>query len=280
MTYTWDDIGLCCGSIARAGFRELAEAASGAGFRGITLWPVQFERALADGLEVRDLRRILADNGLVVTEIDPLVSWLPGDPGELAGPFAAYDESTFYRMADALGARSLNAIRAGREPVPRDALVDALGSLCERAEAHGLIVSFEFMPWSPVASLEAALELVRATGKADCGVNVDTWHHFRSGGTVEALAALDPATVAALQLNDVAPEPWDDVLAETATGRRLPGEGASDTVAVLEALAGAGVRAPINVEVFSAELQRLSDAEAARRIAASTRSVLARLDGA
>lgn len=272
-----DDLGLCCGSLIQADFRGLAEAASAAGFRTITLWPTLYNNALENGLNVQDMRAILGDNGLSITELDPLCSWLPIAPDkvELAGPFAAFSEEDFYRMADALGARTLNVIHATDDPFPRENLVDRLGALCGRARGLGLSVSVEFLPWSPIGSLETALDLVRATGQANCGVNIDTWHHFRSGGSVEELANVDPTLVAALQFNDVAAQPWDDVIAETSSGRLLPGAGASDSVAVVKALWQAGVRVPLSVEIFSAELMALPAPEAAQRIAEATRAVLA-----
>lgn len=101
-----------------------------------------------------------------------------------------------------------------------------------------------------------------------------------SGGTVEEIASIDPDRVVAMQLNDVAPEPWNDLLLETATGRMLPGEGARFAGPVLEACAHAGIQVPVNVEVFSAELQQLPPEEAARSIAASVRSLLAGTDRA
>ncbi|MEE9415131.1 MAG: sugar phosphate isomerase/epimerase family protein [Acidimicrobiales bacterium] len=272
--YTFSDFGLCCGSIASADFRTLAESAGDAGFGSITLWPSVFERALADGLTAADMRSILDANGLVVTELDPLCTWLPItlDPGDIAARFYSYDEAVFFRMADELGARNLNVIQATDDPIDPTAVVDALGALAERAEHHGLLVSVEFLPWSPIRDLATALALVGDVG-TNVGVNIDIWHHLRSGGTVEDLEALDATTIAAVQINDVAPEAWEDPLRETAVARRLPGEGSSNTAAILTALYGAGIRVPLNVEVFSRDLQRLDSPAAALRIADSIRSL-------
>ena len=273
--YTFSDFGLCCGSLAGADFVTLAESASEAGFRSITLWPTLFEEALAGGLTPSDMRGVLEANGLTVTELDPLCTWLPitTDPADIAARFYAYDEDIFFRMAGELGARSLNVIQATNDPLDRSVVVDALGSLCDRASKHGLLVSVEFMPWSPIGSLAEALSLVGAVARDDVGVNLDTWHHFRSGGSIQELRQLDARSVAAIQISDVEAEPWEEPLRETALARRLPGEGASDTVAVLAALHSVGVRVPLNVEVFSAELVDLPPQEACSRIAESVRNV-------
>ncbi len=270
-------IGLCCGTVLAGDFRTLAESAGKAGFGFISLWAGLFYDALEKGLNEQDMRLILDDNGLSISELDPLCSWLPPtvDENDIAAGFYAYDEADFFRMADALGARTLNVIQAGPEAVPNGQVIDSLTSLCERAQHHGLIVSVEFLPWSQIGNLGQALELVNATGQANCGVNIDTWHHFRSGGTIEQLAALNPASVAAIQLNDVAARPWDNILEETALGRLLPGEGCSNSAGVLKAFEQAGVEVPINIEVFSSELQQLSPEQVALEAAASMHRVMA-----
>jgi sugar phosphate isomerase/epimerase len=165
-------------------------------------------------------------------------------------------------------------IQAADGGLSRREVVDALAGLCERARAHELIVTLEFMPWSPIGSLSDALAVVEAADQPNCGVNVDTWHHFRTGGTLADIARLEPSRVGAVQLNDVAAEPWEDLLAETAQNRQLPGQGVSDSGAVLEAFWNAGVRVPLNLEVFSARLQALAPREAARELAESMRALL------
>lgn len=275
--YKPDELGLCCGSLVQADFRGLAEAAASAGFSTISMWPTLFDAALESGLSEQDLRTILADNQLSITELDPLCSWLPIDPADagLASTFAAYSADDFFRIADTLGAKTLNVIQVTDDPFTKQEVTDHLAALCERARTHDLTVTVEFMPWSPIGNLQAALELVKATGQSNCGVNIDTWHHFRSGGTVEQLANLDSTLIGAMQLNDVAAEPWDDISEETSVGRLLPGQGSSDSVAVVKALWQSGVRVPLSAEIFNAELMGLPANEAAGKVGDAMRAVLA-----
>ncbi len=269
-------IGLCCGSLVQADFRQLSEAAGSAGFSSISLWPTLYRDALATGLSPLDMRLILEDNGLQISELDPLSSWLPVDldPDELAAIFHSFIEDDFYRIADELGGRTLNIIQQGETTVAEEQRLDLIRGVCERASSHGLRVSVEFLPWTAIGNLRQALALVTAVAHPNLGVNIDTWHHFRSGGTIDQLAAVNPDQVAAIQFNDVAAEPWEDLLDETVRGRLPPGEGASNSVAVYRALRDAGVTAALNVEVFSAELMALPAPEAARRLAETMRNVI------
>ena len=271
-----DQLGLCCGSLVQADFRGLAEAASAAGFTSISVWPTLFYGALDSGLSEADLRTILNDNGLRVTELDPLMSWLPLelDDSDMAAGFLSYSEDHFYRIADELGARSLNFIQQGDSPISESERIDLISGICERAKAHQLQVSVEFLPWSPIGNLQTALDLVAVVAKDNFGVNIDIWHHFRSGGTIEQLVKVDAARVNALQFNDVAAKAWDNVVEETSMGRLLPGEGSSNSAAVLRALEKAGVDAPLNVEVFSAGLMALPAIEAANMLFTSTQRVI------
>ena len=274
--YTMNAFGLSAGSLAECDFRSLVEAVGSAGFGFLTLWPSHFEEALASGLRPADMRTILADNGVSVSELDPLARWLPmGDQeGLIAASVLRYPESEFYRMADALGARSLNVIHMADASLPEAELVDALGSLCQRASEHGLLVSVEFMAWSPISNLGKARELVRATGRSDCGVNIDTWHHYRTGGTTEEIAGLDADEVTAIQLSDVETRPWEEILQETARARCMPGDGAGLAGEALAAFECVGVEAPINLEVFSDEVRRLPTAKAAHALAEKVRTLI------
>lgn len=276
-----NDLGLCCGTIANADFRTLVESAAAAGFQAISMWPTIYYPAIESGLSEQDMRLLLDDNGLVISELDPICNWFPAEHSEqnLAIPFFAYTADDFFRMADALGGRTLNAIQAWGPAQEQQVLVDSLASLCERARQHDLAVSIEFLPWSPIGNLATALDLVRAAEQKNCGVNLDTWHHFRSGGTLADLATCPGELINAVQLNDICADAWEDIIDETSNGRLLPGEGVSNSAAVIRALDNIACKAMIGVEVFSAVLNALPAKEAALRAGEATRKVLSTARG-
>jgi sugar phosphate isomerase/epimerase len=273
------DLVLCAACAPAAGFAERAAAAAAAGFAGLSLFPTDYERARGEGLSDADLRRILSDHALSVAELDPLLRWMPetglaGDATEEGAAFFRHGEDDFYRMADALGARSLNAVLYAGEGLPESAVTDAFAGLCERAAGHGLLVHLEFLPWTQVRDVEVALRIAERAGQPNGGVMLDTWHHFRSGVGNEALRAAAPR-VFSVQISDAPAEAEPDPVAETLHRRLLPGEGAIDLRAILRVLREAGSPAPIGVEVFSDELATLPAALAARRAGDAARAVLA-----
>ena len=72
-----EDLVLCAGTLGGASFRDRVEAAAEAGFSAISLFLGDYQRARAEGLSDADMRKLLADHGLAVAELDPLMSWVP-----------------------------------------------------------------------------------------------------------------------------------------------------------------------------------------------------------
>jgi len=271
-----DDLVLCAGTLLQASFAEKLEAARAGGFRGITLWPHDYQRARAAGHSDAELRHQLEDAGLVVSDLDPLLTWLPGE-AELAArsPAGAASESDFYRIADALGGGSLNLAQGFGPTLDLDGAAAAVAGVAERAARHGLRVTLEFLPWSGIPDARAALEIVQRAEHPGATVMVDAWHHFRGRCDHAQIRAIPGARLGGIQLGDAPAVRPDDLVLESMQGRLLPGEGDAPLVEILRALRSTGTRAPLGVEVFSAELDKLPPREVGRRAGAAARRVLA-----
>lgn len=270
---------LCAGTVRGAGFRELVAAAAANGFDAISMSAPLYAQAREEFSDA-DLRAMLADQNLRIAELDALLNWVPGHDFHAPDDarFGA-DEETFYRIHDALGARSLNVVFAGTARLPESQLVDAFGAVCRRAARHGLLVHVEFVPWAQIGDVETAWRIVEAANQPNGGVMFDSWHHFRSGIGNAALARLPARAITAVQLNDAPAQAEPDILAETMQRRLLPGAGAIDLVDIIRRLDAIGCAAPVGVEVFSAELDALPHAEAARLAGDSLERVLQRARG-
>jgi sugar phosphate isomerase/epimerase len=185
-----------------------------------------------------------------------------------------YNESELFRIADLVGARSLNAadVLGGRWSIEEGAA--AFAALCDRAAEHGLMVHLEWLAWSRIPDLPTAWEIVRLADRPNGGLNVDTWHCARTGTTPEDLLALPGDRVLAVQVDDGPASPEEDLVDATLHQRMVPGEGSFDLVGYLRALRTIGSKAPIGVEVFSDDLHALGPMESAGRAAEATRRVL------
>ncbi len=272
-------VSLCWGTMMRATLSDLVAVAGSAGFDAVSITPAMYADALASGMSVGDIRRRCSDAGVEVSLIDPLMSALPGspDPASAGGRFGAlfrYGEDDCYRIAEALDVGTVNVAHYMGAEVPVAALIDALGTLCGRAASHGLRVLLEFMPEGSVPDLATALAIVRATGTANLAVMFDTWHFFRTGGTLNDLEDLAPGEVGGLQASD-APAAQQGVIEARVNTRLLPGEGAIPVAAVIDRVLAGDPDAFIGIEVFSDDLNHLPLGEAAARARASMREVMA-----
>lgn len=277
-----DDLVLCSGTLRRGTpFAERLSAASGAGFAGISMWGRDYAAARAEGLSDSDMRTMLADHGLAVGEIDPAWWWLPGASEIHIAPeldsedVFRFGETELFAVADALGARSVNAVDVFGGSWDVDAAAEAFAGLCARAAEHDLLVHIEWLPWSKIPDLRTALSIVQLADRPNGGLNIDAWHLVRSGVGVDELRTVPGRLITGIQLDDgpMAPEP--DLVDATLHHRTLPGDGEFDLSGLVRALSDSGTSAPIGVEVFSDSLHERPAAEAARAAAEATRAVLA-----
>ncbi|WP_427024896.1 sugar phosphate isomerase/epimerase family protein [Aureimonas ureilytica] len=216
---------------ARAGFARV-------GFRLHPAFPgAPFYELPAGSPAARDVRSALGDHGISLFDIEFVV---------LSPDFRPESLSAMLEGAAALGARRLSV--CGDDP-DEARLTDTFGALCDLCAGFGMGVDLENMGWRPVASFDAALRVVEATGRANAGVLVDALHFFRNGGRVSQVASAPAGRIAALQLCDIrgeAPSSPEAMVAEARAGRFAPGEG---VLPLAELLAAVPRETAIAVEV-------------------------------
>jgi sugar phosphate isomerase/epimerase len=273
------DIGLCCGTVMKAGLLELIEVAARHGFPTITVRPATFAAALEQGVDEKALRRRVRDAGLRVTMIDALTRDLPGAAiPDISDPklrallpdevFFPPDQETCLRAAEVLEAPFLNVTHFGGTPGPIGAMAEAVGAICRNASQHGVTIALEFVPGTGIPDIGSADAIARSCGEAHCRITLDPWHLYRSGGTLQDVADLPPNSIGGMQLCDRTPEPPGTPYVPM-TGRRMPGEGELPLYDLVMAALTNSPGISIEVEVLNDELRALSPDEAASRVAAS-----------
>jgi sugar phosphate isomerase/epimerase len=275
------DTVLCSGTL-RTGitFRERLVAAQDGGFSGLSLWGRDYQVARDEGLIDRDIRLLLADHGLSVAELDPAWWWLPGaadihiPPGHDGERIFSFGERELFAVADAVGARSLNAVDVFGGAWSLDEAAGAFAGLCDRAAEHGLQVHLEFLPWSRIPDLATAWQVVREADRPNGGLMLDAWHYFRSASDGALLRSIPGPSILGVQLCDAPAAAEANPLHATLHERLLPGEGELALPALLADLRATGTTAPLGVEVFSDALHALPPEEAGRLAGQSLRAVL------
>jgi sugar phosphate isomerase/epimerase len=261
---------------------ELIELAGRHGFPTITARPWTYARALEAGWTDARLRKLIADAGVRVTQLDCLSKGLPGEPSpdsltpEMRAAFppdavAPVDEETVFRAAEGLEAPWVNISIFRHTDQGFDALAEAVAGVCRRAAARGLGVALEFNPDSPLPDIGYAQRIADASGEKNCRITLDFWHLDRSGGTEADIRALPPGALGGLQINDRIP-PAPGAAYVPMSGRNLPGEGEMPTHALARAALENTPGLSAEIEVFSPELRAMTPDLAAARIKAAAES--------
>ncbi|MDT0575880.1 TIM barrel protein [Croceicoccus sp. F390] len=260
-----------CQSIAPA---DRFVAAHAAGFTAVTLFTSDVMRAAADGLEPEALRAAMDDAGLKLESYEIVGNWIAGQdraaknlPGEIAAMLLSKTPQDICRTATTLGARSVTLADLFGVPFDLEKVGAALREVCIVAADHGLGVAVELIPGSCIGNVAQAAQVL---GQADCtnaGLLIDSWHFFRSGSKIEDVASLPPEWIMAWQMNDASltpmrADPYEDMMT-----RLMPGEGAFDLAALMQAIAATGARAAGGIEVFSPSPATPSASEIASRSA-------------
>jgi len=264
------EIGLCWGTVYKAGLIEMIEAAARHHFPTLSFPPALYSYALEAGHDAASLRKRLRDAGTRVRVADAISGGLPGaakGPVTFAGmTMPRPDEKACFAMAEALEVPIVNLAHYGADPVPREQLVEAIAGICRRAAQRGLTIAMEFVPHTGIPDLEGAQEIAEATGEPNCTILLDTWHLARTGGTAAHVADLPPGSIGALQLCDRI-EPPADAPYVPFTGRDLPGEGELPLREIVNAARANSPAITAEIEVFSDELAAMSIDAAAERTA-------------
>jgi sugar phosphate isomerase/epimerase len=273
-----DDLVIDSGMLQSAGFRRRVAAAAAAGFTGMSMWGRDRSAAHADGLSDADIRRVLADHGMAVADLNACTDWLPGTADVGGGPFGSqhpffgWSERDFFETADAVGARSLGLTDVAGLHVSVEQAAEAFAGVCDRAADHGLLVHIESMPMSSLRTIGDAWAVVEAADRRNGGLLVDSRHFFRAG-PLDALDDIPAERVLAVQVSDAPavarPDPWQD-----SASRFMPGEGELPLRQLLGTLRDRGCVAPIGLEVFGRDTENRPVEDIARHGHAALVSVL------
>jgi sugar phosphate isomerase/epimerase len=258
-------------------YRDLVAATAAAGFDALSIWPLMYRRAQSrEGLDPQTMRAIADDAGVRITDLDPCGDWLPAGPDAPAEPIfrADWGRAQFFEAAAVLGADTIVAVHLTGGSVDPGFAIDAFGTLCDDAAAHGLRVALEFMPFSGIPDLAAGWGIVEAAGRANGGLVLDVCHYVRSGGGAARLASIPPERIFSIQLADGPAAAPDDIVDEAMFHRALPGTGEMGVARILADLAARGVRARTGPELYQRAWADMTATEVAARLMAATQAVL------
>jgi sugar phosphate isomerase/epimerase len=239
--YTADQAGLCLSTLhsdprqhVREDVERLIRIARKAGFRGLAFqpnWVASYGAA--------ETRRLLQDEGMFAGALEGAMNWGEGREG------GAADADQLLDAASAIGAGVLHAATMAPQLDSLSQAADGFATLCERARAHDIKVSLEFLPWYAVPDLATAWRIVREAGADNGGICLDFghWHNQPGGPDFDLLRTIPGERISYVQPTDSPTAVFTsaaDYFTRNITERPLPGEGKVDVPAIFAALADIG----------------------------------------
>jgi sugar phosphate isomerase/epimerase len=239
--YSADQAGICVSTLHPDPHRHvpddverLIRIAGKAGFRGLAFqpnWVASYGAA--------NVRKLLDDEGMYAGALEGGMNWGNGPEGGTADADALLD------AASAIGAGVLHAASMAAALDSLAQAADGFATLCERARAHGIKVSLEFLPWYAVPDLKTAWQIVQQAGADNGGICLDFghWHNQPGGPDFELLRAIPGEHISYVQPADTPNPPFtsaNDYFMRNITERPLPGEGSVDVAPIFAALAEIG----------------------------------------
>jgi sugar phosphate isomerase/epimerase len=185
----------------------------------------------------------------------------------------------------ALGARRCCTFLFPNQPAPPADTRRLIGRRFARIDAvlaaHGLRFGLEFLGPAHFLTdpghtflyrMQDMLAFAEEIGP-NVGILVDSLHWYCQGADRAALAAVPATRLVYAHIDDAPPGP---IAAQRDDDRVLPGEGAIDLVGFIQALAAAGYRGPIGIEIDGAYLRSDPPQVAARRALTAWQALFAR----
>ena len=254
-------------AVARHSLDDRLAACAAAGYSGYWLHFRDYLEQRAAGLDDAAVRALFDRHRMRHRGVEFLTGWfLPEDAAAAAAERAAF------AAAAAVGATIVNvgADFQGRR-IPRREMVAHFERLCARAADRGLVVALEFVPFSDVPGIRAALDFL---APPNAGLVVDCWHLFRGETPLADLALVPPGKILSVQVSDAAALPVGS-LAEDTRNRLSCGDGAFDLAGFAAAIDRHAPNLPVSVEIIAPRFAAMSAADAAMESLRGARAVFA-----
>lgn len=204
------------------------------GWDGVFLRAEHLQRYLALGHPIADLQAALA--GLEPVNLGALADVERWRPAERAAMLAEAEELT--QLAIDVGVANIQVLSGAVSPGGpysgpgdlspaelRRVTAAGLRAVADLGAAHGIGYYLEPVAWTPLGTLERAVQAVDAAERENVGLVLDFWHLWQRGATPDEVARLDRRIIAGVDFSDLL-EPSGAPTPDQLTRRVWPGEGA------------------------------------------------------
>jgi 2-keto-myo-inositol isomerase len=230
---------------------EMIDLTGKAGFKAIEPWIGEIVAYQQQGGSLKDLRRRIEDNGLVVASAIGFAQWiLDDDNARKAGLIEARHDM---ELVAELGGRFIAAPPVGHHEKPG---LDLLAAAKRYADLFDLGKSIGVTPlleiWGPAKSLHRLGEalFIAAESQRPAQLLLDVYHLYKGGSTHAGLGLLNGRQLPVFHVNDYPANPAREQI--TDAHRVYPGDGIAPLREIFSTLRAINATSFLSLELFNA----------------------------
>ena len=232
---------------------EEIEIAGKTGYQGIEPWINEIEQYVEAGGKLKDLKKRIADLGLVVVSAIGFANWIVDDRRERAKGLetAKRDMDLVRRIGGArIAAPPAGAIR--QKDLDPFKAAERYRALLELGDKTGVVPQLELWGFSePLHRLgEVALVAVES-GHPSARVLLDVYHIYKGGSDFHGLKLIEGSAIEVFHFNDYPADPPRSRIRDA--DRVYPGDGVAPLRSILRDIHRTGFRGMLSLELFNPE---------------------------
>lgn len=235
---------------------EEAEIAAKAGYDGFEPWVSSVARYAEQGHSLKELRRRIADLGLVVESAIGFPSWIVDDDARRAEGIEQMKRDM--DLVRQIGGCRIAAPPAGAHAAPVSSLARIAvryRTVLELGRQMEVVPQLELWGSSPTLSrLGEVLYVAAEAGHPDACLLLDAYHLYKGGSDFTGLKLINWSAMHLFHINDYPAHPPRESISDR--HRVYPGDGVCPLPSILRDMYAAGFRGGLSLEVFNPDYWR------------------------
>ncbi len=257
--------------------QQQVDVAAKAGYDGIEPWIRDLESFVESGGKLDDLKKQIADSGLLVVSAIGFANWINDDDGERAAGLeqARKDMNLVKAIGGSLmAAPPVGAHRGDSVSPPLPVIAERYRALLNVGDETGVVPQLELWGFSPTLSKLSELAYVATgAGHPDACVLPDFYHIYKGGNNFDSLGMIEASRMHCFHMNDYPADPPLDKIADK--HRVFPGDGICPLPKIIRGLLDHGFQGAFSLELFNPEYWQRDPVEVATEGLQKSRAVVA-----
>jgi 2-keto-myo-inositol isomerase len=243
---------------------DQVKVCAAAGYQGIEPWIRDLRQYVSEGGKLSDLKKQIADSGLVVESAIGFANWIVDDDAlRNAGLEEARRDMEMLRE---IGGTRIAAPPVGAQNAPGpalDVIATRYRALLEVGRELGVKPQLELWGFSKTLSKLSELAYVAAGAEhEDACVLPDFYHIYKGGSDFRGLAMIEASRMHVFHINDYPAEPPRESINDAA--RVFPGDGVCPLIDTIASLIRCGFVGAFSLELFNPEYWKRDAAAVAK----------------